>query len=74
MSYAKKGMQWYDSMPMDMQIRYLDQITDDQLHYVYNMQFENFADFLAESFVWEHTSEGFEYWHIVSKHNFYEAI
>ena len=74
MSYAKKGIQWYDSMPMDMQIIYLDRITDDELHCVYNMQFENFADFLAASFVWDHTPEGFEYWLEVSKHNFYEAI
>ena len=68
-----KGSFWYESMPLDIQIVYLENITDDQLQIVCNMYFESFSAFLSESFVWNDTPEGFEYWLEVSKFNFYEA-
>lgn len=74
MSYEKKGIQWYDDMPVDLQLEYLDCITDDQLDYIYNVEFGSFADFLAESFEWNKTTQGFEYWLEVSKYNFHEVI
>ncbi len=68
-----KGSKWYESMPLDIQIVYLENITDDQLEIVCNMYFESFSAFLSESFVWNDTPEGFEYWLEVSKFNFHEA-
>ena len=68
-----KGSFWYESMPLDIQIVYLENIADDQLEIVCNMYFESFSAFLSESFVWNDTPEGFEYWLEVSKFNFHEA-
>ena len=68
-----KGSKWYESMPLDIQIVYLENITDDQLEIVCDMYFESFSAFLSESFVWNDTPEGFEYWLEVSKFNFHEA-
>ena len=73
MNYLKKGKDWYEDMPVDIQIIYLENITDDQLEIVYDMYFEHFVDFLSESFVWHETPEGYEFWLDVSKYNFYEA-
>jgi hypothetical protein len=73
MSDLMKGSKWYESMPLDIQIVYLENITDDQLEIVCNMYFESFSAFLSESFVWNDTPEGFEYWLEVSKFNFHEA-
>lgn len=73
MSYDKKGVEWFNDMPADLRLAYLANITDDQLDYVYNMQFENFASFLSKSFIWDRTPQGFDYWLEVSKYNFYEA-
>lgn len=70
MSDLKKGMDWYGDMPTDLQILYLENITDDQLEIVYDMYFESFVAFLSESFIWNDTPEGFEYWLEVSRFNF----
>jgi len=70
MSDLQKGSKWYESMPIDVQILYLENITDDQLDIVYDTYFENFSAFLSESFVWNDTPEGFEYWLEVSRFNF----
>lgn len=71
MSDLRKGKDWYEDMPVDIQIVYLENITDDQLDIVYDMYFEHFVDFLSESFVWSETPEGYEYWLNVSQFNFY---
>lgn len=71
MSDLRKGKDWYEDMPVDIQIVYLENITDDQLEIVYDMYFEHFVDFLSESFVWSETPEGYEYWLNVSQFNFY---
>lgn len=73
MSDLKKGMDWYGDMPTDLQILYLENITDDQLEIVYDMYFESFVAFLSESFIWNDTPEGFEYWLEVSRFNFVQA-
>jgi hypothetical protein len=70
MSDLKRGSLWYEDMPLDTQILYLDNITDDQLDIVFDMYFENFVDFLSESFVWNETPEGYEYWLEISRYNF----
>jgi hypothetical protein len=70
MSDLKRGSMWYEDMPLDTQILYLDNITEDQLDIVFDMYFENFVDFLSESFVWNETPEGYEYWLEVSRYNF----
>jgi len=70
MSDLKRGSLWYEDMPLDTQILYLDNITEDQLDIVFDMYFENFVDFLSESFVWNETPEGYEYWLEVSRYNF----
>jgi hypothetical protein len=70
MSDLKRGSLWYEDMPLDTQILYLDNITDDQLDIVFDMYFEHFVDFLSESFVWNETPEGYEYWLEVSRYNF----
>ena len=70
MSDLKKGKDWYESMPLDTQILYLENITDDQLDIVYDMYFENFSAFLSESFIWSETPEGYEYWLSISQFNF----
>ena len=70
MSDLKKGSLWYEDMPLDTQILYLDNITDDHLDIVFDMYFEHFVDFLSESFVWNDTIEGFEFWLEVSSYNF----
>ena len=70
MSYLKKGKDWYEDMPVDLQILYLENITDDQLDIVYDMYFEHFVDFLSESFVWNETPEGYDYWLNISQFNF----
>ncbi len=70
MSDLKRGSLWYEDMPLDTQILYLDNITDDQLDIVFDMYFENFFDFLSSSFQWHQTPEGFEYWLEVSRYNF----
>lgn len=74
MSDLQKGSKWYESMPLDVQILYLENITDDQLDIVYDTYFENFVQFLSESFIWHETPEGYEYWFNVSKYNFHEII
>ena len=71
MSDLRKGKDWYEDMPVDIQIVYLENITDDQLDIVYDMYFEHFVDFLSESFVWSETPEGYDYWLNVSQFNFY---
>ena len=73
MSDLKKGMDWYGDMPTDLQILYLENITDDQLEIVYDMYFESFVAFLSESFVWNDTPEGYEYWLEVSRFNFVQS-
>ena len=73
MSDLLKGSKWYESMPLDVQILYLENITDDQLDIVYDMYFESFVAFLSESFVWNDTPEGYEYWLEVSRFNFCQA-
>ena len=73
MSYLKKGKDWYEDMPVDIQIVYLENITDDQLDIVYDTYFEHFVDFLSESFVWSETPEGYDYWLNVSQFNFYNV-
>jgi len=70
MSNLKRGSLWYEDMPLDTQILYLDNITEDQLDIVFDMYFENFVDFLSESFVWNETPEGYEYWLEISRYNF----
>jgi len=70
MSDLKRGSMWYEDMPLDTQILYLDNITDDQLDIVFDMYFEHFVDFLSESFKWHETPEGYEYWLEVSRYNF----
>jgi hypothetical protein len=70
MSDLQKGSKWYESMPTDIQILYLENITDDQLDIVYDMYFESFVAFLSESFIWSETPEGYEYWLEVSRFNF----
>jgi hypothetical protein len=70
MSDLKRGSLWYEDMPLDTQILYLDNITDDQLDIVFDMYFEHFVDFLSESFVWNETPEGYEYWLEISRYNF----
>lgn len=70
MSDLMKGSKWYESMPLDVQILFLENITDDQLDIVYDMYFESFVAFLSESFVWNDTPEGYEYWLEVSRFNF----
>ena len=70
MSDLRKGKDWYECMPLDKQILYLENITDDQLDIVYDMYFENFSAFLSESFIWSETHEGYEYWLSVSQFNF----
>ena len=37
MSDLKRGSLWYEDMPLDTQILYLDNITDDQLDIVFDM-------------------------------------
>jgi hypothetical protein len=73
MSDLQKGSKWYESMPLDVQILYLENITDDQLDIVYEMYFESFVAFLSESFIWSETPEGYEYWLEVSRFNFVQA-
>lgn len=70
MSDLKRGSFWYELMPLDVQILYLENITDDQLDIVYDMYFEHFVDFLSESFVWNETPEGYDYWLNISQFNF----
>ena len=70
MSDLKKGHEWLEYMPIKVYSNYLCNITDDQLDIVYDMYFENFSAFLSESFVWNDTPEGFEYWLEVSRFNF----
>lgn len=70
MSDLKRGSLWYEDMPLDTQILYLDNITDDELDIVFDTYFENFVDFLSASFQWHKTPEGFEYWLEVSRYNF----
>ena len=73
MSDLQKGSKWYESLPIDVQILYLENITDDQLDIVYDMYFESFVAFLSESFIWSETPEGYEYWLEVSRFNFVQA-
>lgn len=74
MSDLMKGKYFYELMPIDIQIIYLERISDDQLDYVYDAYFENFVQFLSESFVWHETPEGYEFWLNISKYNFHEVI
>ena len=71
MSDLMKGKYFYELMPLDLQIIYLERISDDHLDYVYDAYFENFVQFLSESFIWHETPEGYEYWLNVSQFNFY---
>jgi len=70
MSDLKRGSLWYMDLPLDTQILYLDNITDDQLDIVFDMYFEHLVDFLSESFAWHYTPEGYEYWLGISRYNF----
>ena len=69
-----KGKHFYELMPVDLQISYLERISDDHLEFVYDTYFENFVQFLSESFIWHETPEGYEFWLDVSKYNFHETI
>ena len=74
MSDLMKGKYFYELMPLDLQIIYLERIIDDHLDYVYDAYFENFVQFLSESFIWHETPEGYDFWLDVSKYNFNEVI
>jgi len=74
MSDLMKGKYFYELMPLDLQIIYLERISDDHLEWVYNTYFENFVQFLSESFIWHETPEGYDFWLDVSKYNFNEVI
>jgi hypothetical protein len=73
MSDLKRGREFYDFIPLEIQLLYLDNITDDQLDIVDNMYFESFVAFLSESFIWSETPEGYEYWLEVSRFNFVQS-
>jgi len=73
MSDLKNGRMWYDDMPEDIQSLWLYNISDDQLEYIWDMYFEHFVDFLSESFVWNDTIEGFEFWLEISRYNFAQS-
>ena len=73
MSDLKKGKMWYDDMPDHIQCLWLYNIADDQFEYIWDMYFEHFVDFLSESFVWNDTIEGFEFWLEVSSYNFAQS-
>ena len=72
MSDLRKGKDWYEDMPLDIQIVYLENITDDQLEIVYDMYFEHFVNFLSESFVWSETPEGYDFWLNVSQFYYFD--
>jgi len=72
MSDLRKGKDWYEDMPLDIQIVYLENITDDQLDIVYDMYFENFSAFLSESFIWKDTKEGYDFWLNVSQFYYFD--
>ncbi len=74
MSDLMKGLYWFEQMPQALQTTYLQRITDDHFNLISEMYFENFVQFLSESFIWHETPEGFEFWLNVSKFNFYETI
>ena len=74
MSDLMKGKHFYELMPVDLQIIYLERNSEDHLEFVYDTYFENFVQFLSESFIWHETPEGYEFWLDVSKYNFHEAI
>jgi hypothetical protein len=74
MSDLMKGKHFYELMPVDLQIIYLERISDDHLAFVYDTYFENFVQFLSESFIWHETPEGYDFWLDVSKYNFHETI
>ena len=68
-----KGVWWYDHMTEDIKTLWLYNISDDQIEYIWDMYFENYVAFLSESFVWNDTPEGFEFWLNVSNYEFYET-
>jgi hypothetical protein len=74
MTDLMKGIYYFDQMPLQLQSIYLERITDDHLNTVNEMYFENFVQFLSESFIWHETPEGYEFWLDVSKFNFHETI
>ena len=67
MSDLMKGKYFYELMPLDLQIIYLERISDDHLDYVYDAYFENFVQFLSESFIWHETPEGYDFWHNIGQ-------
>jgi hypothetical protein len=70
MSDLQKGSKWYESMPLDVQILFLENITDDQLDIVYDMYFENFSAFLVKVLFGMIRLKVYEYWLEVSRFNF----
>lgn len=73
MSDLKKGSSWFEDMPEDIKTLWLYNISDNDIELVSEMYFENFSAFLSESFVWNDTPEGYEYWLEVSRFNFVQA-
>jgi hypothetical protein len=73
MTDLMKGVWWYDHMTEDIKTLWLYNISDDQIEYIWDMYFENYVAFLSESFVWNDTPEGFEFWLNVSNYEFYET-
>jgi len=73
MSDLMKGVWWYDHMPEDIKTLWLYNISDDQINYIWDMYFENYVAFLSESFVWNDTPEGYEFWLNVSNYDYYET-
>ena len=69
MSDLMKGKYFYELMPLDLQIIYLERISDDHLDYVYDAYFENFVQFLSESFIWHETPEGYDFWYNIGQIN-----
>ena len=74
MSDLMKGLYWFEQMPLPLQSLYLERTNDDHFNLISEMYFENFIQFLSESFIWHETPEGYEFWLNVSKYNFYETI
>lgn len=71
-----KGWEWFITLNKDNQRRWMDNMLNhiqykdfDHIKTILNMEYENLRDFVLNSFIWDVTPEGCEYWYWIENNN-----
>lgn len=66
----KEGKYYFDKLSDKQQIEFKENINKtipNRLEYLMKSKYVNFFDFMSVSFSWVKTTQGYNYWHEISK-------